>query len=110
MPTHLITSDILYDGSKALATPKKVDFEIHSEKENGDVSLVQCHQSKCILARHAVDLQLISLNIITEGDIMKLRTKIQEKFTIYQGFDVKSLDFSNELIVLSGCQLANISR
>lgn len=52
-----------------------------------------------------MDLELFSLSAEIHDTEEQVVSSIYSKFQIYKGFDVRTLDFNQEYIVMSGCQL-----
>jgi hypothetical protein len=107
--TLRLTSDLLHDGTNIKNPPQTIPLKDNLEEVNGVVSVVKCTGIQCVLARHGVDLELVELKIVTlDPDLKIVELKIVQKFYIYKGFEVNTLDFNSDHIVISGCRLLNI--
>ena len=107
MLTLKLAVDQLHDGKTISNPPVEISISTQIEEKGGDVSRIKCTGGQCILARHGVSLELVNFNLDNTESKLSVGVTQQKKFKMYRGYDIRSLDFSKDYIVISGCQIFN---
>ena len=100
-----MTAEKLHDGENFLNPPVKVALPTSLEEDKGVVSRVKCINNRCAFARDASDVDLVTFETEGQGSGLSLKIAAQKTFLMYKGFNLDSIEMSEDYIVASGCQM-----